>query len=55
VGLGLYFVRELVRAHGGSVSASDGLPGGGTCVRVELPAVAAASAPHAGPAEGGAA
>jgi signal transduction histidine kinase len=40
VGLGLYFVRELVRAHGGRVTAQDHLPGGGTCVRVELPAVA---------------
>lgn len=38
VGLGLYFVRELVRAHGGRVTATDQLPGGGTRVRVELPA-----------------
>ncbi len=37
VGLGLYIVRELVVAHGGTVTARDGLPGGGTEMRVELP------------------
>lgn len=38
VGLGLYLVAELVRAQGGRVAARDGLPGGGTLVRVSLPA-----------------
>jgi two-component system OmpR family sensor kinase len=37
VGLGLFIVRELVAAHGGTASARDGLPGGGTELRVELP------------------
>ncbi len=40
VGLGLYIVRELVRAHGGDVSLEDGLPGGGTRARVTFPAAA---------------
>lgn len=53
VGLGLWFVRELARAHGGRAGARDGLPGGGTCVRVELPAGPAAGAPSAAPAPSG--
>ncbi len=36
-GLGLYLVRELARARGGAARARDGLPGGGTELRVELP------------------
>jgi signal transduction histidine kinase len=52
VGLGLYFVRELVRAHGGRVSATDQVPGGGTRVRVELPVATAGGAPRPAPAAG---
>jgi hypothetical protein len=36
-GLGLAIVASLVQAHGGSVRAFN-RPGGGACVRVELPA-----------------
>jgi signal transduction histidine kinase len=37
-GLGLYIVREIVRAHGGSVRAEEGECGRGTRMVVELPA-----------------
>lgn len=37
VGLGLYLVGQLVDAQDGQVSARDGLDGGGTLFRVELP------------------
>lgn len=37
VGLGLYLVGQLVEAQEGRVSARDGLDGGGTLFRVELP------------------
>ena len=37
-GLGLFIVKEIVKAHGGSVSAkSDGTPGAGTIFTVSLP------------------
>lgn len=36
LGLGLYIVREIARAHGGSVSAS-GREGGGSCFTLHLP------------------
>jgi two-component system sensor kinase FixL len=39
LGLGLYSVRLLVEAHGGSVWA-EAAPGGGTVFRVALAAVA---------------
>jgi signal transduction histidine kinase len=38
VGLGLFVVEGVVRGHGGSVSVEDA-PGGGTCFRIQLPAV----------------
>lgn len=38
VGLGLYMVAELVRAHGGEVRAIDRVPGGGFAVEITLPA-----------------
>lgn len=37
VGLGLSIVRDLADALGGKVSAQDGLPGGGTDIRVSFP------------------
>ena len=37
LGLGLAIVKSLVEMHGGSVSASSGGPGHGTCVSVVLP------------------
>jgi len=37
VGLGLSIVRDLAAALDGKVSAQDGLPGGGTDIRVMLP------------------
>jgi signal transduction histidine kinase len=37
VGLGLSIVRELVKALDGTVSARDGLAGGGTVMQVSLP------------------
>ena len=40
-GLGLAFVREIVRDHGGEVSVADA-PGGGAIFRIELPAAPAA-------------
>lgn len=39
LGLGLFIVRELVRAHGGSISVADA-PGGGAQFSVALPLVA---------------
>jgi signal transduction histidine kinase len=39
-GLGLAFVREIVREHGGDVSVADA-PGGGAVFRIDLPAAAA--------------
>jgi signal transduction histidine kinase len=36
IGLGLYIVRQLARAQGGEVTASDH-PGGGTIMRLQLP------------------
>jgi two-component system sensor histidine kinase KdpD len=36
-GLGLAICRGMVAAHGGSVSAEDGLNGQGTCMRIVLP------------------
>ena len=36
LGLGLYLVREIVTAHGGSVSAGNA-PGGGASFTVRLP------------------
>ncbi|RYY91259.1 MAG: HAMP domain-containing histidine kinase [Comamonadaceae bacterium] len=36
-GLGLYIVREIVRAHGGSIGIDD-TPGGGAAFTVRLPA-----------------
>ncbi len=48
-GLGLSIVRAVVSAHGGGVSA-DPVPGGGLCVRVELPsAPSGARGPALGP------
>ncbi|WNG43818.1 PAS domain-containing sensor histidine kinase [Archangium minus] len=38
LGLGLYVSREIVEAHGGSISASN-QPGGGACFTIRLPAV----------------
>jgi len=35
-GLGLAFVREIVRDHGGDVTVADA-PGGGAVFRIELP------------------
>jgi len=40
VGLGLYIVRQVVEAQGGTVQAHD-RPGGGACFRVRLPLLAA--------------
>lgn len=36
-GLGLAICRGMIAAHGGSVSAEDGLNGQGTCMRIVLP------------------
>jgi len=36
-GLGLAIVRGMIGAHGGTVSAHDGIDGRGTCMRIELP------------------
>ena len=39
-GLGLTIARDLVAAHGGTITAeSDGVPGHGTTIRVRLPAL----------------
>ncbi|WTW04716.1 HAMP domain-containing sensor histidine kinase [Streptomyces sp. NBC_00310] len=38
-GIGLAVVKELVRAHGGTVTADSG-PGGGTRLTLRLPRVA---------------
>jgi signal transduction histidine kinase len=37
LGLGLYIVRQIVEAHGGTIRAGAG-PAGGASFRVELPA-----------------
>ncbi len=37
LGIGLALVAQLVQMHGGTVSASSGGPGQGTCMRVNLP------------------
>lgn len=37
VGLGLSIVHDLAKAMGGTISAQDGLPGGGTAFRLSLP------------------
>jgi signal transduction histidine kinase len=36
LGLGLYVVRQITEAHGGSVSAENSA-GGGACIKVRLP------------------
>ena len=38
-GLGLAICRGLIAAHGGSVSAHDGLQGKGACMRISLPVI----------------
>lgn len=38
-GLGLAICRGMVMAHGGNVSAHDGLNGKGTCMRISLPLI----------------
>jgi signal transduction histidine kinase len=38
LGLGLYLVRQIAEAHGGTATASN-LPGGGACFTVRLPIV----------------
>ena len=45
LGLGLWVVRQIVEAHGGTVSAESGGPGNGTTIRVRLPVVEQPS-PH---------
>ncbi|GIU92712.1 MAG: hypothetical protein KatS3mg011_1618 [Acidimicrobiia bacterium] len=37
-GVGLYLVKALVEAHGGSIAVADGRRLGGACLQVELPA-----------------
>jgi signal transduction histidine kinase len=51
VGLGLYIVRQLVEAQGGSVLAAN-RPGGGAVMEVRLPLDPAALPPGAPPADG---
>ena len=48
-GLGLSIVRQVAERHGGSVDA-EAAPGGGTRLRLRLPASAPAARPSAGPA-----
>ncbi len=38
-GLGLAICRGMIAAHGGSVTAHDGIDGRGTCMRIELPVI----------------
>jgi signal transduction histidine kinase len=52
LGLGLYIVREIARAHGGDVRVTSRL-GEGSTFTVELPILSPSSAPHAGDAAGG--
>jgi signal transduction histidine kinase len=43
-GLGLYVVKEIVEAHGGTISAqSEGVPGKGSCFRLSVPIQAKAA------------
>ena len=44
LGLGLYVVREIVKAHDGRVTARN-LPDGGACFTVRLP-LAPTALPH---------
>jgi signal transduction histidine kinase len=46
-GLGLRIVHQVVSAHGGRLHL-ESLPGGGTTVRIDLPAVSTAPAARAG-------
>ncbi len=52
LGLGLYIVRQIVEAHGGSIRAGSG-PAGGASFRVELPSAALAQADGVGAEAGG--
>ena len=45
LGLGLAICKHLVESHGGSISAESEGPGRGALIRVELPTMAANSAP----------
>lgn len=46
LGLGLYIVRQIVEAHGGTIRAGTG-PGGGAAFRVELPGATLGAASEA--------
>ncbi len=45
LGLGLYVSRQIVKAHGGTISAAN-RPGGGTVFTLHLPLVAQIESPH---------
>jgi PAS domain S-box-containing protein len=51
LGLGLYIVREIVKAHDGMVTARN-LPGAGACFSVRLPIASAASSQEPSPKHG---